>query len=574
MNIIIPKEAKNLESQNRIIDGIHTIISLDEEQFNLVIQQIMPTSKRPEQINFYYLNDWCEIPENDIQVGLEKIYSEDGEYIGRGYYANSFYSMNQIIKECIIMLDEYPSNSIKFTRLQRLLHTRDLAAFKSFYATENKLDPLFVDKLFEILSSDKMLSDFLDYENHRKDFYINGHMVSKIEYLKHFGQVFGKKETNGETSKKKNFVQNFYIPEYDRFERNYLTIYNKTHIDRYADPIYTFSNLNNPSEIFIRAGDEPDWEISPDTRKAIIEDMPKDLSLEEKAMYIYCKMCKIFQYDEGYFYKDRLNNAKYDYNFSKEHLEGIKPGDKVTCFDFSRMYAKLINEIEGDITAVVIIKGINRGHALTGFYTEKASVQLEAMNIDPDKDSTNDLMKAKNGIMLSGVEIISDRDGVIEKALDKVYAKILGKNPMTIKEFFRKLEELPQNKSVGENPYLKLQSLLEVLKANHIFGNEFTQTLLGMDRTDFFGTTRFEDAYLGERQKSANGEESYRRFILLREIKRNGIDDSRKGLYLIDTGTLNLKICSEREIIDKMNSGELIYESEEYKLPGIDKEVE
>ena len=95
-----------------------------------------------------------------------------------------------------------------------------------------------------------------------------------------------------------------------------------------------------------------------------------------------------------------------------------------------------------------------------------------------------------------------------------------------------------------------------------------------MDRTDFFGTTRFEDAYLGERQKSANGEESYRRFILLREIKRNGIDDSQKGLYLIDTGTLNLKICSEREIIDKMNSGELIYESEEYKLPGIDKEVE
>ena len=31
---------------------------------------------------------------------------------------------------------------------------------------------------------------------------------------------------------------------------------------------------------------------------------------------------------------------------------------------------------------------------------------------------------------------------------------------------------------------------------------------------------------------------------------------------------------TQREIIDKMNSGELIYESEEYKLPGIDKEVE
>lgn len=94
------------------------------------------------------------------------------------------------------------------------------------------------------------------------------------------------------------------------------------------------------------------------------------------------------------------------------------PGDKITCYDFSRMYAKLINELDGDITAVMILEGGNEGHALAGFYTENVSATVEAINVDSDKDSTNDLMKAKNGIKLKGVKTISDNDESTHKNME------------------------------------------------------------------------------------------------------------------------------------------------------------
>ena len=40
-------------------------------------------------------------------------------------------------------------------------------------------------------------------------------------------------------------------------------------------------------------------------------------------------------------------------------------------------------------------------------------------------------------------------------------------------------------------------------------------------------------------------------------------------LYLIDFDSLELSTHSLEEIIDKFHSGELIYENEKYKIPGI-----
>ena len=119
----------------------------------------------------------------------------------------------------------------------------------------------------------------------------------------------------------------------------------------------------------------------------------------------------------------------------------------------------------------------------------------------------------------------------------------------------------------------KLQALLETMKSNHIFGNEFAQTLWGIGKTNYFGDTKLERAYLGELQREDDGSEKYKRHILLRQLKQKKTEDSSREVYLIDTDTLDLTTCSEENIIAKLNSGELIYESEKHKLPGIDKEV-
>ena len=111
------------------------------------------------------------------------------------------------------------------------------------------------------------------------------------------------------------------------------------------------------------------------------------------------------------------------------------------------------------------------------------------------------------------------------------------------------------------------------MKSNHIFGNEFAQTLWEIGKTKYFGDTKLERAYLGELQRSDDGSEKYKRHILLRQPKHEDTEDYSREVYLIDTDTLDLITCTEEDIIAKLTSEEWIYESKERKLPGIDKEV-
>ena len=178
MNIISSKE-----EINRMIDGIHTILSLPEEQYNLLVEKMIPSGKRIESLNFYYLTDKCETPDNPIQLGLEQTFDENGEYIGRSYFGGKNFSMYQILQECQSMLGNYPSDSVEYSRIIEMMHTRDLDSFKKLYSSKNDVNPVLLDKIFEILSNDDLLSKFLDYSNNAETFAINGQEISISEYL-------------------------------------------------------------------------------------------------------------------------------------------------------------------------------------------------------------------------------------------------------------------------------------------------------------------------------------------------------------------------------------------------------
>lgn len=307
MNIISSKE-----EINRMIDGIHTILSLPEEQYNLLIQKIIPNDKTIESLQFYYLTDGCEMPDNPIQLGLEQTHDEDGNFTGRSYYGGTNFSMYQILQECQNMLKNYPSDSLESSRINEILHTRDLSSFKTLYSSSNNVNPLLLDKIFEILSSDDMLSKFFDYSNNTEDFIIDGQEISRSEYLKHLGQIFGNKDANGNLSNRNRISSDFFIPDLEELKNRYSQIFDEINIDRYVNPSYTFSRGPKITDTVIRNGEEPDWEIAPEIRESIFADLPKDLSLEEQAMYIYCKMCTIFSYDEGYMYRDKLSKVNYE----------------------------------------------------------------------------------------------------------------------------------------------------------------------------------------------------------------------------------------------------------------------
>lgn len=566
MNIIIEKQI-----DTRLLDGINQILSVDDETFKKIIEQLIPKKDHLVDICFFYTTDKYENPEGKYQLGLEKEVDEKGKRIARFYYGGEKFSTADIFKELSKRLNEIQEGTQEYDRIRQLLNTRSLDAFKSYFSDKTRENSELLDKLFEILKNKECLAKFMDYDNNRDYFSIDGQQVDIKEYIICLGKIFGNKDKNGNLGENNEISQDFFIVGLDKIKENVALIYQNINVDRYVNPTYEFrrfTTLDRLSNEVIRKGEEPDWNISPELEEIVFNAMPRDLSLEEKAIYIYCKLCKELKYDEGYFFRGQLKDERYNSEFDKKHLEGIKPGSKITCWDFSRICSKMINGLDGDIESVIIVEGANHGHYLTGFYTDKVSVMLEAVN--GRTGGTNDLMKAKNGIEFEGVEIVSDRQGIIKRAIEKVYPQVFEKKQISIKEYLQHLELLSREKDIPDNLEIKLQSFIEIMKENNITGNEAIQTLSAFYKSGFFGG-EFERAYLG-REEDVDGRRYYRRLVLIRATRENEDKVNESELYLIDSDSLELSTCMEQEIIEKLNSGEYVYESEKHKMPGIDKE--
>ena len=559
MNIII-KEKIN----GRLADGIQTLLNLNEDDLQEVIERLkIESGKSIESINFYYTTDRCEVPDREIVLGLEN------DSKSRYYFTRERISMAKIFDGIGVYLRKIPQDSKEYLRMQSLLEVRNINALKQKYSNCNGENEELINKLFEILEDRNSFEKFLKYDENMEYFSIKGNLIDIREYFKLLGKIFGNKDEEGNLTKLEEKSNTFYIPQLDDIRKRVIEIYNTFNVDRYVDPKYEFKSVKFNEDI-IRKGEEPEWNINSKLSDAIYKDMPEDLSLEEKALYVYTKLCSILEYNEEYLYRDKGVSSKFESTFSKEDLEGVIPGAKITCYDFSRIFSKLINEMEGDIEAVIISEGANQGHFLTGFYTDKISVRLEAINIDQQgrKDPTNDLMKAKNGIKLRGIKSVSDREGIIDCSLDKIYQLVYGKQALSIKGFVQELKSLPQTE-IPNDTRVKLESFIEVMKERRIVGNEFVQTLDGMCKSKFFGEN-IEKAYIGRREERKD-KKHMQRMILMRS-KEEIEGEILERLYLIDTSSLALTEPDSQEIIDGLNLGELVYESNKYKIKGIDKE--
>lgn len=561
MNIVIVTEK---EIKGRLSDGIKTLLTLSEEDFQKVIDLLQinkENAKYPGSIHLFYSTDQCEIPGRDITLGLE-------DPDNRRCYFGTVPEMSNIFNELALKItDEKSDESI---RSKAILETRSLEALKKVYLNDNADNMKLINKLFEILENPDILEKFLDYENNSEYFSVGENCSTIQDYFKLLGDVFGNIDTDGILKGQESIENNFFIPNLDSIIQSVKEIYQRYNVDRYVDPSYEFKSVNFNEEVF-REGDEPEWVISPELYDAIYKDMPEGLSIEEQALYIYTKLCSVLEYNEEYLYRGKGISSRFESDFSKEHLERIVPGSKITCFDFSRIFAKMVNEIEGDIEAVVISEGANRGHFSTGFYTDKVSVRLEAININLNgkKDPTNDLMKAKNGIKLRGITAQSDRESMIDSSMDRVYESIYGRQALSIKGFVQELKSLPQT-DVPDDIKLKLQSFIEVMREKGILGNEFVQTLDGMCKSNFFGKD-VEKAYLGKRIEH-DGKKHIQKMVLFRQKGTEEQEESH--FYLIDTSTLEMVEPTSQQLIEELNSGSMIYESEKHKIAGIDKEAD
>ncbi len=87
--------------------------------------------------------------------------------------------------------------------------------------------------------------------------------------------------------------------------------------------------------------------IDPQLKNKILEDIDLFEKKEEKAIYIYIKMCKLLTYDSEFFAVEQDDN--YEVVRKHKNIANIKnitlKNNKVVCYDFNAIYLKLLNLI-------------------------------------------------------------------------------------------------------------------------------------------------------------------------------------------------------------------------------------
>lgn len=159
----------------------------------------------------------------------------------------------------------------------------------------------------------------------------------------------------------------------------------------------------------------------------IMSDM-EGLSLLEKSIYIYIKMCKSFTYDEEFYASGQtgLPTLKHrDIN----NIEKIDlTNNKIVCYEFNAIYAKFLSEL--GINYISITRGGNEygtGHAYLTYRIGKYLINADSV----ESIIRGDLFQAKLNLPLNGLVCKNanlDTKSEFSSIVDKVYKRFIGDN--------------------------------------------------------------------------------------------------------------------------------------------------
>lgn len=175
--------------------------------------------------------------------------------------------------------------------------------------------------------------------------------------------------------------------------------------------------------------DQVKWEMDEPLQNLVTKLLKeKSMNFEDKVLEIYKYICLNYIYDDNvlYFFKKDLsdiNNIKYiavDWYgriVGDKWKENRKKHNRRICYEFSRFYAKAINELlEGNDSLEAFMFGDKENlHYVVGLTGEEYSVILDLDNFNNIKDLT----RVKLGLKIKGIKILRDNSGKFQKAVDK-----------------------------------------------------------------------------------------------------------------------------------------------------------
>ncbi len=330
MRIILHKTSKN-----KLNETIDYLINTDNRTFNKVLKAL----RNPDgDLDIKYMHEI-----NNPNATLEIVKLSD--LIGK-----------------LKSLDEEQYTDVQKERIEILKKCRGEEDFKKFIKKHCKISKSDYNDILSIFNGTKTFNEFIEEKINAK------HKKNILSFFRINSQKALPAGNASIVDKYYNIIQNILSNAKYNF-----SIQENEQAFHDIELAMSVKKIEAQYSIVLGKNDEPDWQISHGLRDYVFHDMPQNLSPEEQAVWIYMKLCKTFSYDEQHIF------SKIDHSsFNKTFLEGIKPNDKLICYDFSRVYAKFINEYLGDNIEAKVVG--SSGHFFVELIGQDAAVKAEATN--------------------------------------------------------------------------------------------------------------------------------------------------------------------------------------------------
>lgn len=514
----------------KIADSIEQILNADKKEFD----EILETLRDPKGI-------------------LDVLYQEeiDNPDMTREMFEVAFF-LRELSK---IETNQISSQQKK--RIHKLQQFRTEKALKKLIREEHKLSKKEVEEIFGVLEGRESFSGFIN----RKKIESKQKIKSKnifyfLKLGKNKGLPEGEKSREGHYYDIMNRVCNgdysiqFFSNEQQGYINNFRLIKNRLDAEEQMKSY----------PIVIGREDEPDWKINDELKEYVYRDMPEGLTSEEKAIWIYMKLCKTLNYDDSRHFGNMSNKI----NISL--LESIRPNSKLICFDFARVYAKLVNSIpDSDIEAKIVGR---EGHFLVNLVSKDIIMTAEATKAI---STTNEFFKVKMGLPIEGIHAEYDPRGIVQNSIER-FTPLIYKDVRTIKSYIDMLdvirsEETGRDTKTEETElYNKLDSLAKTMKENNVSGTEAIMGIIKFSKLGFFGDNT-EDAWIRKKTQSREDGIKYKSGIIVSQGENN-------QFYILDCTDMKVIQMRKEDLLEKFRCGEYSYKDPNYTIKALKEELQ
>ena len=467
--------------------------------------------------------------------------------------------IQKCIEEKLLVLDEKGEK-----RLAEIFRVVDFKLF--FDEFKDKVFYCLIDgEKFEVGISDIM--DFLNYSDRDYEEFFD---------LDKEGEIFG--------IPKDKFA--YIVVEFFKYFDKNFDIFSEYSIP--DEMIRRYKDLESSKRIDIDAFDKiketyaPNLEkvkVDCDLRREILNGLPEDVSDLEKCIYVYIKMCKLLVYDESFFALNQSDKALKKYQ-DINYLNKINLyNNKVVCYIFNAIYAKIINDLgvkfEMNVNPLVEFGG---GHANLMFRDGKFLVQADAVA----SIFNGDLTRAKLNQELNGLVCLNKNENTQEEFKEKVLkiyklvveqenekrgekAEAVVGNVETFDDIVSKYRKLSIIKRVSLEE--KFQIMMDKASKTELYKIDFFAYCLQLKKIIFNKEEQQKNIAISIVKKSVGGYASANAVFSMNETDFDS--NPEETIYYIHDG-FNWRISSKEELETWFEDGRFEYiDGKERRIPGI-----